>query len=1121
MTDILNFQVKDTALTDVISNNPFYINIKGSVNICLIRCGQEIESCNDVYFSTMTNYGKILVLNPNPNKVISCNIKLAYDTSNDNLNNNGSGNYVFERVFMTVPSLHQLNGQIFDMETFMVFSSVQKNGNVLYTCLCSFSSATNNIPQSNDWKLLNYKLMNELLVKNNTVPDLYGTNSISGIPNPVDLSTFIPQEGSRNFYDYTHPQNTKVNFRIFQTPLLVSNEVISTLKTKLTPGTVYTNFRNAISKVINPLEGLFFYFSEDLTNIYKSYKSNETTTNSTNESFDNEPETKEEEENFKKLETSKIEEEEEKSSLENKLEKEKMEDTFSNNEGKTNLSLTYMIFLFAIFLISNYAGTHIITNIFTSQENLDDSTLKKSVNAISTDIATVLAIRFKLYFNLLIQSFFTIIIILILIYSILSNNNYKDINNGFIILFSIFILFNGIFSVYLKFRYIFNRLKGVYDDDFSQKENYLTSYIFKNLYKNGNLLDNLWNLYVDENFKDIIGNNNTQSGGDFNAAPGPAEDNHSNMKAAEFKITFTNHKLTSLKSISDLITSSFFRTKLSENPKWGKNVIVYLFYLIIFFIIILILNFYFLLSNYNNTGVTILLKMLPFIFSYIPTIILPNILNTYFCYETSFFNKILKYIILGLCCIGVLFYIISIFIPNFFSMIFIYISTLLVVLAYLILLVLYFFRKRLEYLVGKFAGKGTDSTNQLVNKSSTDINDTKIVTDGTGTISTGKIPINDEQLLKIIEEKNNALEKAKLLEEKINQLESSKSDSSIQISNPNLKLHQNLQDERDKSMILKKEIERLKQNINLKKEDEINKQSKTTIDQLQQQIENLKQTISNPVINTSKIEEAQSKIDELQQQIVGHKQEIENLKQTINNPVVNNSKIVEAQSKINELQQQIIGQEQEIENLKQTISNPVINTSKIEELQQQIENLKQKLSKPVVNSNKIEASQSRIEQLQKQIDELQKQKKSNNNNISSQNEIAPNFVGNSDDESTITDPSNYIANQINKLKLLAQKNRKNIKDKYINILDYIINSILNITLTENSINRNNKIIAIINKLLKKDNIDFIKIKNNISQLGEEKRNFNLINNIKNILMNIKQKLNSLNSLNDSDSDYSM
>jgi carbonic anhydrase len=234
MTDILNLDVKDETLNTILSNNPFYINIMGSVNICLIRCGQDIETCNEVNFSTMTNYGKILVLNPNTSKQSKCNIKLAFDSSNDNIDNNGTSSYTFQKAFFTVPSLHRLNGQIYDMETFILFSSVQKNGNTLYVCLCTLLSGTNNV-QSGDWRLLNYKLMNELFTKNNSVPNMYGTSSIDNIPNPVDLTNFIQQQGSRNFYDYTHPSNTSINIRVFQTPLLVSNDVLNILKSKLTP----------------------------------------------------------------------------------------------------------------------------------------------------------------------------------------------------------------------------------------------------------------------------------------------------------------------------------------------------------------------------------------------------------------------------------------------------------------------------------------------------------------------------------------------------------------------------------------------------------------------------------------------------------------------------------------------------------------------------------------------------------------------------------------------------------------------------------------------------------------------------------------------------------------------
>jgi carbonic anhydrase len=269
-TDILTFQVKDELLTPVLNGNPFYIDVVGSVNYCVTRCGQEIDECNSVSFDTMTNYGKILVLTPNKNTNNSkCNIKLAFDTENDTTDTNGTSSYEFVKAFITVPSLHKINGTIYDMETFLVFSSTQKNGQTLYVILCTVYIGTDTIP--NDWKLLNYKLMNELL---SDVPDIYATKGIKGKPNPVDLNTFIPTEGNRNFYDYTHPKNTSVNIRVFQSPMVVSNNVLTLLKSKLTTGDIYTNFQNAIQTSINPINGLYFFFSEDMTDRYKSFSVN-------------------------------------------------------------------------------------------------------------------------------------------------------------------------------------------------------------------------------------------------------------------------------------------------------------------------------------------------------------------------------------------------------------------------------------------------------------------------------------------------------------------------------------------------------------------------------------------------------------------------------------------------------------------------------------------------------------------------------------------------------------------------------------------------------------------------------------------------------------------------------
>jgi len=511
MTDILKLNVNDESINNVISNNPFYINITGSVNICLTRCGQTIETCNEINFSTMTNYGKILVLNPNTSKKSNCSIKLAFDTSNDNIDNNGTSNYTFEKAFFTVPSLHRLNGQIYDLETFMLFSSIQKNGNVLYVCLCSLSSAIS-VVQQGDWKLLNYKLMNELFVKNNSVPDVYGTNAINGIPNPVDLTNFIPQEGSRNFYDYTHPSNTNVNIRVFQTPLAVSNDVINMLKSKLTPGNIYINFKAAINKSINPTNNLFFYFSQDLTNNYKSYENNKTSTSTKSkekDTFENIEDTnldsnqdtkqdtkqdkskdakdsKESKDTINKLDVDKnseiLDEENNDKDFDEKKKVEKFEDP--TPVAMNNITTSFFIIILFFLLIYNIFSVYKITNFFTPEDtNSSSSSTIYNLSEITKDFTpNVLTARFGLASNVVMHVFLTVIVVALCLFQMATDYKELPIYIAIIVL-SVFIVLLGINSVRLGFSYFLNRLKCLGDEQFSQKEEYFYNYINKKIYK--------------------------------------------------------------------------------------------------------------------------------------------------------------------------------------------------------------------------------------------------------------------------------------------------------------------------------------------------------------------------------------------------------------------------------------------------------------------------------------------------------------------------------------------------------------------------------------------------------------------------------------------------------------
>jgi carbonic anhydrase len=269
-SSILSLKTKVDIINQNIQNNPFYVNVLGSINICLVRCGQEIQNCGSVKISSMTNYEKILVLHTESTN--TCSIKLAFDSSNDNVSPNGEGQYTLENIFFTVPSLHRLNGVLYDCETFMLFSSIQKNGDKLFVCLCSLSNGTDKI-NNDDWKLVNYKLMNELFVKN-TIPNINETKSISNITS-IDLLNLIPIAGQRSFYDYSHPSNPKLNIKIYQTPMAISMDVLNQLKSKLTPGNTYKNFHDAIRLQKNPDYGLFFYYSQDLGQSYKSISSSD------------------------------------------------------------------------------------------------------------------------------------------------------------------------------------------------------------------------------------------------------------------------------------------------------------------------------------------------------------------------------------------------------------------------------------------------------------------------------------------------------------------------------------------------------------------------------------------------------------------------------------------------------------------------------------------------------------------------------------------------------------------------------------------------------------------------------------------------------------------------------
>ncbi len=254
----------DNVLNKIFTGQPYLLNIEGSINICMTLCGQEIDGCSVVHFANMRNIGKVLVMSPDTKKAYKCSIKLAYDSSSDNTGSSGIGNYTLEKVMFSTPSLHKMNNTVYDGEIYTIYSSTQKNGEKLYVVLCSFLQGVDTV-QTNDWRFVSYRLLNELFGDITKIPLLNQTNAIGSPPNPIDVNHFLPREGFRNFYEYTHPSNNMVNFRIFQTPLYISKQAIQNLQTQLLPGTEYTNFKQMVQSYINPPQGIFIFFSQDMT----------------------------------------------------------------------------------------------------------------------------------------------------------------------------------------------------------------------------------------------------------------------------------------------------------------------------------------------------------------------------------------------------------------------------------------------------------------------------------------------------------------------------------------------------------------------------------------------------------------------------------------------------------------------------------------------------------------------------------------------------------------------------------------------------------------------------------------------------------------------------------------
>lgn len=343
----------DDVLKDITKNNPYYVNIKGSYNICLISCGQELSNYENINIDKIQNYNsQFLILTSNYS---NCILKLAKNpfTHKENI-------FYFEKIMITVPALHRMDDILYDMETFIIFSQTKMNNKKVYICICVISKGVD-IINPDDSSVVHYTLMKELLSNTNKIPDKNSSYIIKGSPNPIDLSHLIPADGNRSFFSYIHQNNNLVNFRVYNKIMSVSNNLLDIIKIKLINGKDYNNFKNSILNIpTTQVTQPYIYFSKDISENYKSYSKN---SNSIVEQEEEKSKMNPEEEEHEEHEEINSEEEFKIKKLEEKFDSEEItyskqtlgQQTLGQQSDSTRITcMSFIILIIIIFKIINY-----------------------------------------------------------------------------------------------------------------------------------------------------------------------------------------------------------------------------------------------------------------------------------------------------------------------------------------------------------------------------------------------------------------------------------------------------------------------------------------------------------------------------------------------------------------------------------------------------------------------------------------------------------------------------------------------------------------------------------------------------------------------------------------------
>ena len=202
--------------------------------------------------------------------------------------------FTLVNIIITCPSLHKVTtssgNKIYDGEVFMIFENTS-NTNINYKVLCSFLSTTDSAATAAD----NDSLESYTLFTNIT-DNMPEKDNMEEITLNWDLSDLLPK--TKTFFNYFHPENTRVSMYVYKDPLYVPenfkytfvdtvSQAVNQSQTVITGSDAYNYIYNTIGTITNPPNfgnDFYIYYHRDPSEIYSTTATSLSTSGSTSSS---------------------------------------------------------------------------------------------------------------------------------------------------------------------------------------------------------------------------------------------------------------------------------------------------------------------------------------------------------------------------------------------------------------------------------------------------------------------------------------------------------------------------------------------------------------------------------------------------------------------------------------------------------------------------------------------------------------------------------------------------------------------------------------------------------------------------------------------------------------------